>query len=110
MMKYIYLLIAILSEVTATTALKASEQFTRLWPSVIVVLGYASAFYFMSLTLKSIPVGISYAIWSGVGIILISITGYFFYHQKLDTPAIIGMAFIIAGVLIINLFSKSASA
>ncbi len=110
MMKYIYLLIAILSEVAATTALKASEQFTRLWPSVIVVLGYASAFYFMSLTLKSIPVGISYAIWSGVGIILISITGYIFYHQKLDTPAIIGMAFIIAGVLIINLFSKSASA
>jgi small multidrug resistance pump len=110
MMKYIYLLIAILSEVTATTALKASEQFTRLWPSVIVVLGYASAFYFMSLTLKSIPVGISYAIWSGVGIILISITGYFFYHQKLDTPAMIGMAFIIAGVLIINLFSKSAGA
>lgn len=110
MMKYIYLLIAILSEVTATTALKASDQFTRLWPSVIVVLGYASAFYFMSLTLRSIPVGISYAIWSGVGIILISITGYFFYHQKLDTPAMIGMAFIIAGVLIINLFSKSASA
>jgi len=109
MMKYVYLLIAILSEVTATTALKASEQFTRLWPSVLVVLGYASAFYFMSITLKSIPVGISYAIWSGVGIILISITGYFFYHQKLDTPAIIGMAFIIAGVLIINLFSKSAS-
>jgi len=110
MMKYVYLLIAILSEVTATTALKASEQFTRLWPSVLVVLGYASAFYFMSLTLKSIPVGISYAIWSGVGIILISITGYFFYHQKLDTPAIIGMGFIIVGVLIINLFSKSTTA
>jgi small multidrug resistance pump len=110
MMKYVYLLIAILSEVTATTALKASEQFTRLCPSVIVVLGYASAFYFMSLTLKSIPVGISYAIWSGVGIILISITGYFFYHQKLDTPAIIGMGFIIVGVLIINLFSKSTTA
>ena len=110
MMKYVYLLIAILSEVTATTALKASEQFTRLWPSVLVVLGYASAFYFMSITLKSIPVGISYAIWSGVGIILISITGYFFYHQKLDTPAIIGMGFIIVGVLIINLFSKSTTA
>jgi len=109
-MKYVYLLIAILSEVTATTALKASEQFTRLWPSVLVVLGYASAFYFMSITLKSIPVGISYAIWSGVGIILISITGYFFYHQKLDTPAIIGMGFIIVGVLIINLFSKSTTA
>jgi small multidrug resistance pump len=109
-MKYVYLLIAILSEVAATTALKASDQFTRLWPSVIVVLGYASAFYFMSLTLKSIPVGITYAIWSGIGIVLISVTSYVFYHQKLDTPAIVGMAFIIAGVLIINLFSKSTTA
>ncbi len=109
-MKYVYLLIAILSEVAATTALKASDQFSRLWPSVIVVLGYASAFYFMSMTLKSIPVGVTYAIWSGVGIILISVTGYFFYQQKLDTPAMIGMAFIIAGVLIINLFSKTTGA
>jgi small multidrug resistance pump len=109
-MKYVYLLIAILSEVAATTALKASDQFTRLWPSVIVVLGYASAFYFMRLTLKSIPVGITYAIWSGIGIVLISVTSYVFYHQKLDTPAIVGMAFIIAGVLIINLFSKSTTA
>jgi small multidrug resistance pump len=109
-MKYVYLLIAILSEVAATTALKASDQFTRLWPSVIVVLGYASAFYFMSLTLKGIPVGITYAIWSGIGIVLISVTSYVFYHQKLDTPAIVGMAFIIAGVLIINLFSKSTTA
>ncbi|WP_342646250.1 SMR family transporter [Mucilaginibacter sp. CSA2-8R] len=109
-MKYVYLLIAILSEVAATTALKASDQFSRLWPSVVVILGYASAFYFMSMTLKSIPVGVTYAIWSGVGIILISITGYFFYQQKLDTPAIIGMGFIIAGVLIINLFSKTAGA
>lgn len=109
-MKYVYLLIAILSEVAATTALKASDQFSRLWPSVIVVLGYASAFYFMSMTLKSIPVGVTYAIWSGIGIILISITGYVFYQQKLDTPAMIGMAFIIAGVLIINLFSKTTGA
>ncbi len=109
-MKYVYLLIAILSEVAATTALKASDQFSRLWPSVIVVLGYASAFYFMSITLKNIPVGVTYAIWSGVGIILISVTGYFFYQQKLDTPAMIGMAFIIAGVLIINLFSKTTGA
>jgi small multidrug resistance pump len=75
-----------------------------------VVLGYASAFYFMSLTLKGIPVGITYAIWSGIGIVLISVTSYVFYHQKLDTPAIVGMAFIIAGVLIINLFSKSTTA
>ncbi|WP_345948811.1 MULTISPECIES: SMR family transporter [unclassified Mucilaginibacter] len=109
-MKYIYLLIAILSEVTATSALKASEQFTRLWPSVIVVVGYASAFYFMSLTLKSIPVGITYAIWSGVGIVLISISGYFLFKQKLDVPAMLGMALIVAGVLVINLFSKSTAA
>jgi small multidrug resistance pump len=106
-MKYLYLLIAILSEVAATSALRASDQFTKLWPSVIVVIGYASAFYFMSLTLKSIPVGIAYAIWSGVGIVLISITGYFLYKQKLDMPALLGMGLIIAGVLVINIFSKS---
>ena len=106
-MKYLFLLIAILSEVAATSALRASGQFTKLWPSVIVVIGYASAFYFMSLTLKSIPVGIAYAIWSGVGIVLISITGYFLYKQKLDMPALLGMGLIIAGVLVINVFSKS---
>jgi small multidrug resistance pump len=106
-MKYLFLLIAILSEVAATSALRASGQFTKLWPSVIVVIGYASAFYFMSLTLKSIPVGIAYAIWSGVGIVLISITGYFLYKQKLDMPALLGMGLIIAGVLVINIFSKS---
>jgi len=106
-MKYLFLLIAILSEVAATSALRASHQFTKLWPSVIVVIGYASAFYFMSLTLKSIPVGIAYAIWSGVGIVLISVTAYFLYKQKLDMPALIGMGLIIAGVLVINVFSKS---
>jgi len=106
-MKYLFLLIAILSEVAATSALRASDQFTKLWPSVTVVIGYASAFYFMSLTLKSIPVGIAYAIWSGVGIVLISITGYFLYKQKLDMPALMGMGLIIAGVLVINIFSKS---
>jgi len=106
-MKYLFLLIAILSEVAATSALRASDQFSKLWPSVIVVIGYASAFYFMSLTLKSIPVGIAYAIWSGVGIVLVSVTGYFLYKQKLDTPALMGMGLIIAGVLVINIFSKS---
>jgi small multidrug resistance pump len=100
-MKYIYLLIAIVSEVAATSALRASGQFTKLWPSVIVVVGYGLAFYFMSLTLKSIPVGIAYAIWSGVGIVLVSVTGYFLYKQKLD------MGLIVLGVLVINLFSKS---
>jgi small multidrug resistance pump len=106
-MKYIYLLIAILSEVAATSALRASDQFTRLWPSVIVVVGYGLAFYFMSLTLKSIPVGIAYAIWSGVGIVLVSITGFLLYKQRLDMSAILGMGLIVAGVLVINLFSKS---
>jgi small multidrug resistance pump len=106
-MKYLYLLIAIVSEVAATSALRASEQFTKLWPSVIVVVGYGLAFYFMSLTLKSIPVGVAYAIWSGVGIVLVSITGYFLYKQKLDLPALLGIGLIIAGVLVINVFSKS---
>ncbi len=106
-MRYLYLLVAIISEVIATSALKSSENFSRLWPSVLVVLGYASAFYFLSLTLKVLPMGISYAIWSGVGIVLISLAGLIFYKQKLDMPAIIGMVLIIAGVLVINLFSKS---
>lgn len=109
-MKYIYLLIAIISEVIATSSLKASNEFTKLWPSVLVVIGYASAFYFMSLTLKTIPVGITYAIWSGVGIVLVSITGFFIYKQKLDAPALLGIGLIIAGVLVINLFSKSTVA
>ena len=109
-MKYVYLLIAIISEVIATSSLKASNEFTKLWPSVIVVVGYASAFYFMSLTLKTIPVGITYAIWSGVGIVLVSITGFFIYKQRLDLPALLGIGLIIAGVLVINLFSKSTVA
>ncbi len=109
-MKYVYLLIAIISEVVATSSLKASNEFTKLWPSVLVVIGYASAFYFMSLTLKTIPVGITYAIWSGVGIVLVSITGFLIYKQRLDVPALLGIGLIIAGVLVINLFSKSTVA
>ncbi|WP_295767495.1 SMR family transporter [uncultured Mucilaginibacter sp.] len=108
-MKYLFLFIAIISEVIATSALKASDQFSRFWPSVLVVVGYASAFYFLSLTLKVLNMGIAYAIWSGVGIVLISIAGVVIYKQKLDLPAVLGMALIIAGVLVINLFSKSAA-
>ncbi|MBN9284960.1 MULTISPECIES: multidrug efflux SMR transporter [Flavobacterium] len=108
-MKYLFLLIAIFFEVIATSALKSSEQFTKLWPSLIAVAGYAFAFYFLSLTLKTIPIGIAYAIWSGLGIVLISAIGYFAYKQTLDFPALIGIIFIIIGVLIINLFSKSVS-
>ena len=100
---------AIFFEVIATSALKSSEQFTRLRPSVVAVLGYAVAFYFLSLTLKSLPIGIAYAIWSGLGIVLISGIGYLVYNESLDFPAIIGILFIIIGVLIINLYSNSVS-
>lgn len=108
-MKFIYLFVAILAEVIATSALKASEQFTKPVPSIIVVAGYIIAFYFLSLTLKSMPVGIAYAIWSGVGIILVSAAGYFLYKQTLDLAAIIGLCLIIIGVIVINVFSKSAA-
>ncbi|EJL89641.1 cation/cationic drug transporter [Herbaspirillum sp. CF444] len=106
---YLLLGIAIVSEVIATSALRASDGFTKLIPSVTVVIGYALAFLFLSMTLKTIPVGIAYAIWSGLGIVLISVVAYFVYGQTLDTPAIIGMALILAGVLVLNLFSKSTA-
>lgn len=106
-MHYLYLSLAIAFEVAATTALQASDGFTRLWPTIATVIGYAIAFYCLSLTLRTMPVGIAYAIWSAVGIVLIATIGWLFYRQTLDTPAIIGIAFIIAGVLIVNLFSKT---
>jgi small multidrug resistance pump len=106
-MKWIYLLIAICTEVIATTALKSSNGFTRLWPSVIVCIGYALSFYFFALTLKTIPTGVGYAIWSGLGMVLIALIGWLYHHERLDLPAIVGMAFIIVGVIIISLFSKS---
>ncbi|WP_086775543.1 DMT family transporter [Vibrio coralliirubri] len=101
-----FLLIAIVGEVIATSALKASEGFTKLAPSAIVVVGYAVAFYFLSLTLKHIPVGISYAMWSGIGIVLISGTSWLLYGQKLDAAALIGIALIVTGVCVINVFSS----
>lgn len=104
---WILLTIAIVSEVIATSALKASEGFTRLGPSVLVVLGYASAFYFLSLTLRSIPVGIAYAVWSGAGVVLITLVGWLWLDQKLDAPALLGMGLIVSGVLVLNIFSKS---
>ena len=103
-----YLAVAIVAEVIATSALKASEGFSRLVPSLVVVAGYGSAFFCLSLTLRTIPVGIVYAIWSGVGIVLIALAGYFVFGQVLDAPALIGMGLIVAGVLVINLFSRSA--
>jgi small multidrug resistance pump len=104
---YLYLAIAILAEVVATSALKAAEGFSRLGPSLVVAAGYATAFYFLSLTLRTIPVGVAYAIWSGVGILLIAAAGWFLYGQALDTPAVVGLALIVAGVLVVNLFSET---
>lgn len=108
-MHYLYLAAAILSEVVATTALKASESFTRLVPSVAVVVGYGAAFYFLSLCLKKINIGTAYAIWSGVGIVLVTVAGRVFYKQTVDLAAVAGMALIVAGVLVLNLFSKSVA-
>lgn len=108
-MTYLFLAIAIIAEVIATSSLKACEGFTRLWPSVVVVVGYAVAFYFLSLTLRSLSVGIVYAIWSGAGIVLVSIIAWILFGQKLDLPAILGIALIITGVAVINLFSKSVA-
>jgi small multidrug resistance pump len=104
---YLYLMIAIVGEVIGTAALKASDGFTRLTPSLITLTGYAAAFYFLALVLKSIPVGIAYAVWSGVGIVLIALIGYFWFRQPLDWPGVLGIALITAGILIVNLFSKS---
>ena len=107
-MNWLYLGIAIVAEVIGTSALKYSESFSRLWPSVVVVVSYAIAFYLLALTLRSIPVGVVYAVWSGVGIVLLALIGTFFFEQHLDTPAIIGIGMILAGVLVINLFSHTA--
>lgn len=109
MQQWIFLSIAILSEVIATSSLKAAEGFTRFWPSLVVLIGYLLAFYFLSLTLKTIPVGVAYAIWSGVGVVLIALTGWLFLDQSLDMPAIIGLMLIVAGVVVINVFSKTIS-
>ncbi len=106
-MKYwLFLSIAISAEVIATSALKASDGFSRLLPSLLVVGGYAIAFYFLSLTLRAIPVGVTYAVWSGVGIVLITLVAWLIFNQQLDAPAIFGMLLIIAGVVVMNVFSK----
>lgn len=105
---YAALGLAIVAEVIATSALKASAGFTRLWPSVVVVLGYSAAFYSLSLTLQSLSVGVAYALWSGLGIVLVTIASYVLYRQSVDLPALIGMALIVAGVAVIQLFSKTA--
>jgi small multidrug resistance pump len=109
MQQWIFLAIAIVSEVGATSALKASDGFSRLWPTVVCVLGYGVAFYFLSLTLKTIPVGVVYAIWSGVGIALITVVAWVFLGQRLDPPAIVGLSLIIAGVVVLNVFSATVT-
>jgi small multidrug resistance pump len=109
MSKWLILSAAIVAEVAGTSFLKASEGFTKLGPSVVVVVGYAAAFYLLSLTLKVIPVGVAYAIWSGVGVALIAIIGWIFFGQRLDLPAIIGMAMIVGGVIVLNVFSSSVA-
>ena len=105
---YLALAIAITGEVIGTTALKSSDSFTKLVPSIITVIGYGVALYFLTVTMESIPTGVAYAIWSGMGIVLITIAAYFFHGQKIDLVGIAGMALIIAGVVVLNLFSKSA--
>lgn len=109
MRAYVYLAIAILAEVLATSTLKATAEFTRPGPSVLVVAGYLVAFYCLTLSLRSIPVGIAYALWSGVGIVLVAGAGYVLYQQKLDAAALLGIAMILGGCLVINLFSKSTA-
>jgi small multidrug resistance pump len=105
-MQWLFLSIAIISEVIATSALKSSVGFTQLWPSLLVVGGYAVAFFFLSLTLRTIPVGIAYAIWSGAGIVLVTLIAWFAFGQTLDGPAMLGLALIVAGVIVLNVFSR----
>ena len=108
-MTYLYLTIAIVAEVIATSFLKSCEGFTRLTPSILVIIGYSVAFYFLSLTLRSMSVGVVYAIWCGAGIVLVSVIAWLIFGQKLDAPAIAGIVLIITGVAVINLFSKSVA-
>ena len=104
-MPYVYLALAIVAEVTGTTALASTQGFTRPLPSTIVVVGYGAAFYFLSLCLQHMSVGIAYAIWAGAGIVLIAILGLLVHGQRLDAPAVIGLALIVAGVVVINAWS-----
>lgn len=109
MKNFFFLGIAIIFEIIATSALKKSEQFTQIIPSIITIVGYFAAFYFLSFAIRTIPVGIAYAIWSGVGIVLITIIGVVFFKQIPDLPAIIGLALIMIGVVVINVFSKTTA-
>ena len=105
---YIALCLAIVAEVIGTSALNASQQFTRLWPSLLVLVAYGLSFYLLAIVLKTIPVGIAYAVWAGLGIVLIALIGLLVFGQKLDFPAVLGLGLIISGVVVIHLFSKTA--
>lgn len=108
MQVYFFLFIAVAFETVGTMGLQASQQFTRLWPSLLALGSYGVAFFFLGLTLKFMPVGVVYALWSGIGIVLIAGFGFLVFHQKLDLPALIGIALIVGGILVINLFSETA--
>jgi len=109
MNNWLFLGLAIVAEVIATSALKSSEGFTRLWPSLLVAAGYGAAFYFLSLTLRTIPIGVAYAVWSGAGVVLIALIAWLLHGQRLDAPALAGMGLIVTGVAVINLYSKAAA-
>ena len=106
-MGYVYLTLAVIAEVIGTSALKASDEFTRLGPTILVIAAYSIAFYLLTFVFRTIPVGVAYAIWSGIGVALISVIGVVLFRQSLDWPAVVGIALIVAGVATINLFSKS---
>jgi small multidrug resistance pump len=106
---YLLLALAIVAEVVATSALKATEGFSRLMPSLVVVIGYGVAFWLLSMVLKSVPVGMAYAIWSGMGIVLVTVAAVLLYGQKPDLPAIIGLSLIVSGVVVLQLFSKMST-
>ena len=106
-MPYIYLAIAVAFETIGTSAMQASQQFTRLWPSILVVAAYAISFYFLSMVLRFMPVGVVYALWSGLGIVFIAMIGFVVFGQKLDLPAVLGLGLIITGIVVIQLFSNA---
>ena len=108
-MPYLILALAVLAETIGTAALQASQQFTRPLPSIVVVVAYALAFWLLAISLKTFPVGIAYALWSGLGIVFIALIGIFVFGQRLDLPAVLGMALILAGIVVINLFSKATA-
>lgn len=106
---YVYLVIAVAAETVGTSSIQASQQFTRIWPSLLAIGSFVVAFYFLGLTLKYMPVGIMYALWSGLGIIFIALIGWTYFGQRLDFAAVAGMGLIVAGIVVINVFSNTAT-